>query len=327
MKERVMMKNWIGWEHKILYRARAKINLMSFIDFIQRHPDYSDVALVRLNQKKIVIKFFVDHNHKSNEEINNCADCINFWMECKKMHKLRKVDNVIRLSEIRSNQQIKNVYSKYAIYPGFVMPYYRYTLTDIIMIQKLKFEGNQFKQLFKNLLITFNDIHSKSIIHADIKSDNIMFNDMKKVHVDYVVIDFGSSVNFDNIHEQKDNRLTTAGFISPEKIKGETFSEKIDVYAIAVMMILLAKRQYIFQQFKKETPTTKSLELSERRQYVYTLKGFGFKNNLFDLLKNMLEYDKKKRYNVSQCLNHSYFQKRMMKFKIHKGVLNSIKCT
>lgn len=140
-------------------------------------------------------------------------------------------------------------------------------------------------------------IHSKGIIHRDIKPDNFMMGDGSKIHHLYL-IDFGLSVKYwdkKHVNMSTSNSLTgTARYASVNAHRGVTQSRRDDLEAIGHMFIyflrgslpwsgLKARTQE--EKFKKIASTKEKFSLvelckgfpDEFRHYMYYCRNLGFK--------------------------------------------------
>jgi len=84
------------------------------------------------------------------------------------------------------------------------------------------------------ILRAINELHAKNIVHCDLKTNNILFNeDTKKV----ILIDFGAS---HYLGDKKDGEtyenMGTLGYACPKLTKGFC-SKKSDIYSLAVCII------------------------------------------------------------------------------------------
>lgn len=83
--------------------------------------------------------------------------------------------------------------------------------------------------LVKQILEGVSYLHSKRIIHRDLKLENILFKESKEL-INLVIIDFGFATNEDA--EPLLQRCGSLGFVAPEILRDEEFSCKADIFSI-----------------------------------------------------------------------------------------------
>mmetsp|Transcript_16799 Transcript_16799/g.11934 ORF Transcript_16799/g.11934 Transcript_16799/m.11934 type:complete len:122 (+) Transcript_16799:449-814(+) len=90
----------------------------------------------------------------------------------------------------------------------------------------------------KQILLALNHIHSRNMMHRDIKLDNIMFDLDKNVYL----VDFGLAVQT----KRKVTELAgTAYYMAPEVING-SYDQKCDVWSVGVCLYYLLMGSYPF---------------------------------------------------------------------------------
>jgi len=94
----------------------------------------------------------------------------------------------------------------------------------------------QCARLIKQMLCSVRYIHSKGIIHRDLKLENFLFID-RGVDSELKMIDFGLSKHF-KFGEVQHEAVGTPYTVAPEVIKGN-YDERCDVWAIGVIAYLL----------------------------------------------------------------------------------------
>ena len=105
-------------------------------------------------------------------------------------------------------------------------------------------------------------LHNKSIMHRDVKLDNILLDDNYNVKLS----DFGLSVLYNDenpLNKNKDKNLIThctqvgrVDFIPPEIEKCENYDFRVDIYSLGLTMLCLMSRQYPIKLNKNQGPNT-----------------------------------------------------------------------
>lgn len=125
--------------------------------------------------------------------------------------------------------------------------------TDIFLIQELCLGGDLFDRLdeqpdyhysearcamlVKQMLSSVRYLHSKNIIHRDLKLENFLFSSTDS-ESELKMIDFGLSKHFTFLGEVQHECVGTPYTVAPEVIRAE-YDEKIDLWALGVITYLL----------------------------------------------------------------------------------------
>eukprot|EP01025_Chloroclados_australasicus_P026899 TRINITY_DN2670_c0_g1_i13.p1 TRINITY_DN2670_c0_g1~~TRINITY_DN2670_c0_g1_i13.p1 ORF type:complete len:425 (-),score=10.02 TRINITY_DN2670_c0_g1_i13:1876-3150(-) len=90
-------------------------------------------------------------------------------------------------------------------------------------------------ELISNIAKGIQYLHSQNIIHHDIKPGNILIQDKEKAQTK--ITDFGlSSLKFGDHNTQKTCTGGTKVYMAPEAMRGEQVDEKVDIWALGIIM-------------------------------------------------------------------------------------------
>jgi serine/threonine protein kinase len=150
--------------------------------------------------------------------------------------------------------------------------------------------------LFKQIIEAIGYIHSRSIVHRDIKLDNILLDGKGNVKIG----DFGVS-RLVKKGEIMREQCGTPAYIAPEILRDRGYQGfKVDIWSAGVVLFSMLYGSVPF----------KASNMSELHELIIRGK-FNLKEDVSekgrDLIKGMLERDPKKRLSVEQILEHPWF--------------------
>jgi Nif-specific regulatory protein len=143
--------------------------------------------------------------------------------------------------------------------------------------------GNDFREYFRELdyqkiyqilvgiLKTLEFLHSKGIIHGDIKPSNVLVSPDKEHNPAVKFTDFGFA-EYGKVLEQPYWKGTIP-YLAPEIIRGEEYNHQVDLYSLGVMLYEVLNGKIPFEEFdlmsiakghlEKEPEFPKDLKISE----------------------------------------------------------------
>jgi len=149
------------------------------------------------------------------------------------------------------------------------------------------------QRLFKQLVCAINACHQNSIVHRDIKLQNIMLDEQGNIRL----IDFGLS-NFVEVGRYRNTFCGTPAYAPPEILLGTQYKgPEVDVWSLGVVL---------YSMLTAEFPFTTIAEILKGK-----FKEPNCSDECLDLLRRMLTVKKEARATLSEIMNHPWVLKRM----------------
>ena len=159
------------------------------------------------------------------------------------------------------------------------------------------------KHIIKQVCQAVQALHSKNIIHRDIKIENILTTDNTR-EATLKLADLGSATKLASADDTSKFQIGTPGYLAPEVLLGKPYSFSCDIWSIgALMNVLLSAKLPFFEEDRKE-----------RKRRVCTeplnLKADAFLARISepakDILTGMLTKDPSERLTIEQILAHEW---------------------
>ncbi|KAH6576467.1 hypothetical protein BASA61_005266 [Batrachochytrium salamandrivorans] len=170
-------------------------------------------------------------------------------------------------------------------------------LTDII--DKHTFTEPQISSICLETLRGLQHLHSRNIIHRDIKSDNILLDGKGQVKIS----DFGYSAKLLNDRSRRATMVGTPFWMAPEVVSQKEYGAKVDIWSLGIMAIEMIEGQ---PPYINEEPL-KALYLIATNGTPKLKKVEKLSASLRDFLKRTLEVDVAKRASSAELLQHPFF--------------------
>ena len=167
------------------------------------------------------------------------------------------------------------------------------SLNDMINKQK-RLSEDKCKKIARELLETLEYLHNRSIVHRDLKLENIILTGNSDL--EFKIIDFGLA--FEGAKEG--GKCGSAGYVAPEIMLKDDYDSKIDVYSTGVIIYVLLCGKHPFTGRNEEKLLKNNIKgkFSLRKDLSQEAKS---------LIKKMMETDPEKRPDVKQILDMPWF--------------------
>ncbi|KAK5977286.1 Serine/threonine-protein kinase nekl-2 [Trichostrongylus colubriformis] len=117
------------------------------------------------------------------------------------------------------------------------------TMEKLVQEQKgVNFPESQVLNYFTQILIALNHIHSKSIVHRDLKTQNILLNRKKTL---VKLSDFGISKEL-TTRSLASTVIGTPNYLSPEICEGRAYNQKSDLWSLGCVLYELIELKRAF---------------------------------------------------------------------------------
>jgi serine/threonine protein kinase len=106
------------------------------------------------------------------------------------------------------------------------------------LLQKGPMNEADSREVIKQVLVCLLYLHSKRIVHRDLKLENILFSSPDENNLKIRIIDFGFATEYSRVTGMQ-LILGSPLFMAPELVKRETYDERVDIWAVGVLTYVL----------------------------------------------------------------------------------------
>ena len=216
---------------------------------------------------------------------------------------LCNVENPDFIRYISSSEEDKVTNAKYIVFE-FIQ---KHSLADFIN-QDIPLGEKFTKFIFYKICKIIERLHKYHFCHRDLKLNNIFMDQ----YINLKLGDFGSAkycLNQNGGNLLLSDIINSPYYLPPEIGKKPYDGQKVDIFSLGVLLLYMKTGKQIFEIHKDKI--YKFIKKRKYESFWYIIES-GNKNLKFtpefkDLINSMLDYDYKKRPEIADILNHSYF--------------------
>ena len=246
-------------------------------------------AIFKDNKKIYALKVIDKSILKNDDDIKNIINEIKIMNELDSSNLLKLVTNF---------EDENNIY--------IILPLCKNgQLYDLLHKSNKKVKNIFIKKYLYQTIQAIKELHKKKIIHRDIKPENILIDNKDNA----LLSDFGIATHCKE-GEKRNTYCGTDEYLAPEVIRGQPYDEKIDIWAIGILIYEcispLGKTPFNKIDFLKRTDDNKEYIIKNEKD----LK-INYDKNFDPLAKNLIEkilkINPKERLSINNILNHIFF--------------------
>ncbi|CAD8071367.1 unnamed protein product [Paramecium sonneborni] len=227
----------------------------------------------------------------------------------------------IQETSIMESLKHKNIitfyqYFKYGNCQYLIMEYASGGSLKELMKQSL--EESIISQIMQSIFRGLEYLHSKQIIHRDIKPDNILIKNIEDLS-SIKIADFGLSYQYKpeiRYYQTVSQQCGTFIFMAPEQILNKSYNKAVDMWSCGIVFyMLLNQGQHPFYP-----------RIFTKKEFINNFPDLKYEQPLHasplarDLLQRLLQFDQDSRYTASQALVHPWITR-----KFHDPIPMSVK--
>ncbi|KAL7672489.1 hypothetical protein ACOME3_007373 [Neoechinorhynchus agilis] len=173
-------------------------------------------------------------------------------------------------------------------------------LTQIV--EKTIMTENQMATIVRECLEALNFLHSKNIIHRDVKSDNVLVGMDGSIKL----TDFGFCAQLTSSESKRTTVVGTPYWMAPEVVKKERYDRKVDIWSLGIMIIEMIDGE---PPYIKEPPMRAMIYIAMQGKPEMSVEGAKrISPEMKDFVDRCLVVEPKLRADTKELLRHPWLK-------------------
>ncbi|KAI7905188.1 kinase-like domain-containing protein [Cokeromyces recurvatus] len=173
------------------------------------------------------------------------------------------------------------------------------SLTNIVLLKNMS--ETMIAAVCLEVLQGLDYLHSKGIIHRDIKSDNILISKRGEIKLS----DFGYCARIDNENMKRTTLAGTSCWMAPEIVLRKKYGPNIDIWSLGITTIEMVEGTPPYL----DSPDRALHLLKTHRMPPSLKKPYQYSADLRDFLCQCLQFDAERRPSAAELLKHPFLLK------------------
>jgi len=180
------------------------------------------------------------------------------------------------------------------------------------LVENGVFDEHRASSLTREIAQTLAFLHTKSVVHGDIKPENILLSETNNKNSSGMrLIDFGQAFREDKVHERVraiGSGVGTTAYAAPESIRRSEASAAVDVWALGVVLYIVLCGRHPFDPTNDSSDDEMTTRILAGDFECDSREWECMSEQARDLIQRMLTVDASARITAEEVLAHEWIQ-------------------